>query len=353
MRAVVITGPGTLAPADVPEPAAGPDELLVEVSAAGVNRADLLQASGSYPPPAGAPDWPGLEVSGTVLAVGGAVAGWAPGDRVAALLPGGGYAERVAVHAGLALRVPDEGGGSVPDEAAAGGGAGLVGTLGLVGPLGLVGTLGLVEAAALPEALATVWSTLTAARLAAGETLLVRGGSGGIGTVAVQLAHAMGARVIATAGGPQRCERVRALGAEVVVDHRVPGLVDAVLAATGGAGVDVVLDVLGAGGLTDNLAVLADGGRLAVIGLQKGARGTLDLGLLLSRRATLLGTTLRSRPLPQKLAILSAVREHTWPMVADGRVRPVIHTRLPLAEAGEAHRLMAAGEVFGKVLLIP
>jgi putative PIG3 family NAD(P)H quinone oxidoreductase len=322
VRAAVVTGPGHLAVREVPEPAAGPQDLLVQVSAAGVNRADLLQATGHYPPPPGAPPWPGLEVSGTVLAVGSAVRdGWRPGDRVAALLPGGGYAQRVAVHAGLALAVPDE--------------------------------LGLDEAAALPEALATVWSTFAVARLSPGETVLVRGGSGGVGTVAVQLAAARGARVIATAGGPQRCARVRALGVPVVVDHREPHLADEVRAATGGAGVDVVLDVLGAGGLAENLSVLADDGRLAVIGLQRGTRAELDLGLLLARRASVIGTMLRSRPLPQKLAILAAVRSDAWPMVADGRVRPVIHARLPLDEAERAHRLLADGEAFGKVLLLP
>ncbi|HEY0117997.1 MAG TPA: NAD(P)H-quinone oxidoreductase, partial [Cellulomonas sp.] len=301
MRAVVITRPGgpeVLDLRDVPEPDPGPSDLLVDVVAAGVNRADLLQTAGYYPPPPGAPAWPGLEVSGTVSAVGSAVGGWAVGDRVAALLPGGGYAERVAVPAGLALRV----------------GAGL----------------DLVDAASLPEALATAWSTLTQAGLAPGESVLVRGGSGGVGTVAVQLARAAGAHVLATAGGPERCARVRTLGAEVVVDHREPGVPDAVLAATGGRGVDVVLDVLGAGGLAENLAVLARDGRLAIIGLQRGRTGELDLGLMMDKRATLLVTALRSRTLAAKLAIMADVREHVWPMVADGRIRPVVHARIPL-----------------------
>jgi putative PIG3 family NAD(P)H quinone oxidoreductase len=330
VRAVVVTGQSgahALRVEEVPAPVPGPGELLVEVVAAGVNRADLLQAAGQYPPPPGAPPWPGLEVSGRVVALGPGVGSapddepWRVGDAVAGLLPGGGYAEWVTLPVGLALRVP--------------------------------AALHLPDAAALPEALATVWSTLRAAHLAPHETLLVRGGSGGIGTVAVQLARALGVRVLATAGGEARCRRVGGLGADVVVDHREPGLVPAVLEATGGAGVDVVLDVLGAGGLAENLAVLATGGRLAVIGLQRGRHGDLDLGLLLERRATVLGTTLRSRPLAEKVQIMADVRAVAWPLVAEGRVRPVVHTRLPLERAAEAHRLLATGEAFGKVLLEP
>lgn len=324
MHVAAVTRPGTpaeLGIREVPEPVHGADDLLVDVAAAGVNRADLLQAAGHYPPPAGAPEWPGLEVSGTVREVGAGVAGWRVGDRLAALLPGGGYAERVAVPAVLALKVPDG--------------------------------LALVDAAALPEALATLWSTFTAARLAPGERLLVRGGSGGIGTVAVQLGRALGARVLATAGGPARCARVRGLGADLVVDHREPGLAAAVREATGGAGVDVVLDVLGAGGLAENLDVLADDGRLAVIGLQKGRRGEIDLGLLLARRITVVAATLRGRPLAQQAAIMAEVRERAWPLVAAGEVRPVVDSRLPLSQATEAHRRLSAGEVFGKLVLLP
>jgi putative PIG3 family NAD(P)H quinone oxidoreductase len=324
VHVAAVTRPGTpaeLGIREVPEPVHGADGLLVDVVAAGVNRADLLQAAGHYAPPAGAPEWPGLEVSGTVRQVGADVAGWRVGDRLAALLPGGGYAERVTVRAALALKVPDD--------------------------------LALVEAAALPEALATLWSTFTAARLAPGERLLVRGGSGGIGTVAVQLGRAPSARVLATAGGPARCARVRELGADVVVDHREPGLAAAVREATGGAGVDVVLDVLGAGGLAENLDVLADDGRLAVIGLQKGRRGEIDLGLLLAKRITVVAATLRGRPLAQQIAIMAEVREHAWPLVAAGEVRPVVDARLPLSEATEAHRRLSAGEVFGKLVLLP
>ncbi|MBO3085195.1 NAD(P)H-quinone oxidoreductase [Cellulomonas fengjieae] len=326
MRAVVITrpgGPDVLTVDDVQEPVPGPRDLLVEVAAAGVNRADLLQRAGHYPPPAGAPAWPGLEVSGTVVARG---AGLGPddiqlGDRVAALLAGGGYAERVTVPADLALRVPE----AVPT----------------------------VDAAALPEALATVWSNLRAARLSPGESLLVHGGSGGVGSIAVQVARALGTRVLATAGGPQRTARVLALGADVALDHREPGLVQRVREATQDRGVDVVLDVLGAGGLADNLAMLADDGRLVVIGMQQGRRGELDLAVLLTKRASVLGTTLRSRPHHQKVAIMDGVRRHVWPFVADGSVKPVVHARLGFDQAGDAHRLLETGEAFGKVLLIP
>jgi putative PIG3 family NAD(P)H quinone oxidoreductase len=324
VRAVVVTepgGPDVLAVRDVPPPEPGPADLLVAVAAAGVNRADLLQRQGHYPPPPGAPAWPGLEVGGTVLAVGADVAGWRVGDRVAALLAGGGYAEQVAVPADLALRVPEG--------------------------------VDLVEAAALPEALATVWSNLRAARLGPGETLLVRGGSGGVGSVAVQLAHALGTRVLATAGGPERVARVAALGADVALDHREPDLAARVLEATGGRGADVILDVLGAGGLAENLAALADDGRLVVIGLQKGSRGELDLGRLLAKRAAVIGTMLRSRPHEQKAAIVDGVRRHAWPLFASGAVRTPVHAVLPFERAADAHRLLETGEAFGKVLLVP
>lgn len=326
MRAVVVEKPGdpdVLSVRDVPDPVAGGTELLVEVAGAGVNRADLLQRAGHYDPPPGSPAWPGLEVAGTVAAVGAEVpveAGWQVGDRVAALLAGGGYAERVAVPAGLALRVPDD--------------------------------LPLVDAAALPEALATVWSNLRAARLEPGQTLLVQGGSGGVGSAAVQLAVALGVRVLATAGGPDRVARVRELGADVVVDHRGGDVVEQVRAATDGRGADVILDVLGAGGLADNLAMLADDGRLVVIGMQRGRRGELDLGALMAKRASVLGTMLRNRPLDQKVAIMDGVRRHVWPLVASGAVRPVVHARLPFERAADAHRLLETGEAFGKVVLV-
>ncbi|HWS58039.1 MAG TPA: NAD(P)H-quinone oxidoreductase [Actinotalea sp.] len=303
-----------------PDPVPGPGEVLVRVAAAGVNRADLLQRAGHYPPPPGAPGWLGLEVSGTVVAVGPG-AGWSVGSPVVALLDGGGYAELAVAPAGQVLPAPDG--------------------------------ISLRAAAALPEAACTVWSTLAAAGLRPGEWLLVHGGSGGVGSLAVQIGRAMGARVATTAGGPGRAARCAELGAQVTVDHRSEDFVERVRAATDGRGADVVLDVVGAAYLGRNLEVLATGGRLAVIGLQGGRRAELDLGLLLTRRATVLGTTLRSRPSAEKARIVAAVGEHVWPMVADGRVRPVVHAELPLARAEEAHAMLAAGEVFGTVLLVP
>lgn len=317
-------GPEQLQVADRPDPEPGPGEVLVRVAAAGVNRADLLQREGRYPPPPGAPDWPGLEISGVVAGHGpGAdAAAWPLGARVAALLPGGGYATAAVVPTGLLLPVPDE--------------------------------VDLVDAAGLPEALLTAWTNVVdAGRLVAGEVLLVQGGSGGVGSVAVQLGAALGAHVVATAGGAERARRCRELGARTVVDHRTEDVVAAVRDATGGHGADVVLDVLGAGGLATNLATLATGGRLIVIGTQRGARGEIDLGLLMARRASVIGTTLRARPLAEKERIVADVRAHAWPMLTDGRLRAVVHARLPLARAGDAHRLLDSGEVFGKVLLVP
>jgi len=301
---------------------AGPGQVLLEVAAAGVNRADLLQRQGHYPPPAGVPEWPGLEVSGRVLAVGEGVSSVREGESVCALLSGGGYAERVVVDASLVLPVPRG--------------------------------VDLVEAAALPEAAATAWSNLVdLARLRAGESVLVHGGSGGVGSFAVQLAAALGARVLATARDEARCARVRELGAELAIPYADAEIPTAVREATEGRGVDVVLDVLGAGALGDNLRALATGGRLVVIGLQRGRKGELDLGVLLSRRLTVAGTTLRSRPLAERAAIVAALREHVWPLLEQGRVRPVVHRALPMDRAGEAHELLDSGEVFGKLLLVP
>ena len=325
MRAIVVAspqGPDGLPVEDLPAPVPGPGEVLVRVRAAGINKADLLQRAGSYPPPPGVTDRLGLEVSGVVAALGDGVTGWSEGDRVCALVDGGGYAELVVVPAAQVLRVPDG--------------------------------IDLLDAAALPEAVCTAWSNLVdVGGLTAGSTVLVHGGSGGVGVVAVQLAAALGARVLTTAGGAARAERCLELGAEVAIDHRRDDVLHRVLEATGGAGVDIVLDVLGAGGLETNLRALATGGRLVVIGLQQGRRAEIDLGLLLARRAAVIGTTLRARPPHEKAAIVDSVRQTVWPMLLDGRLRPVVHARLPLAEAAAGHELLASGEVFGKVLLVP
>ena len=313
-------GPEALVLAEVPDPTLAPDEVLLDVVAAGVNRADLLQRQGHYPPPPGAPAYPGLECSGRVAAVGADVTGWAVGDQACALLSGGGYAARVAVPAGQLLPVP----------------AGV----------------SLVDAAALPEVACTVWSNVfMTAALAPGEWLLVHGGSSGIGTMAIQLAHAFGAHVAVTAGSAEKLEVCRSLGADVLVNYRDDDFVEAVKAATGGAGVDVILDNMGAKYLARNIDALAAYGRLMVIGLQGGTRAELDLGVLLRKRASVAATSLRARPAAEKAAIVAAVREHVWPLVASGAVRPIVHARMPLAQAADAHRLLESSTHIGKVLL--
>jgi putative PIG3 family NAD(P)H quinone oxidoreductase len=324
MRAVVVSSPGgpeALQVAEVPEPVAGFGEVVIEVAAAGVNRADLLQRQGHYPPPAGAPDWPGLECSGRIAEVGDGVEGWSVGDEVCALLSGGGYAERVAVPAGQMLPVP----------------AGL----------------DVVSAAALPEVVCTVWSNVfMLAGLRREETLLVHGGSSGIGTMAIQLAHRLGARVAVTAGSAAKLATCKKLGAQVLVNYREEDFVERVRAATDGAGADVVLDIMGAAYLARNLDVLATNGRLVVIGLQGGAKAELNLGALLAKRAALLATSLRARPPAEKAAIVGSVREHVWPLIESGDVRPVVDTTFPLDRAGDAHRRLDGSDHVGKVLLI-
>lgn len=323
MRAVVAVEPGgpeVLHVTELPDPAPGPGEVLVDVAATAVNRADLLQRRGLYPPPPGASDVIGLECSGTVAALGEGVTGWSVGDEVCALLAGGGYAERVVVPAGQLMPVP----------------AGV----------------GLVEAAALPEVACTVWSNVfMVAGLQPSETLLVHGGAGGIGTMAIQLATALGARVLTTAGSADKVERCRELGAAVAINYREEDFVAVAKEATDGAGVDVVLDNMGAAYLSRNVDVLAKGGRLVVIGMQGGTKGELDLGALLGKRGAVIATTLRARPVDEKAAICAAVAEHVWPLVADGVVRPIVHTTLPLADAADAHRLMEDSGHVGKIVL--
>lgn len=323
MKAVVITepgGPDVLTLADVPEPVAGPGEVVLEVAATAVNRADILQRQGHYPPPPGASSYLGLEASGTVVELGDGVSGWAVGDQACALLSGGGYAERVAVPAGQLLPVP----------------------------LGV----STVEAAALPEVTCTVWSNVfTLAGLQPGEVLLVHGGSSGVGTMAVQLGTRVGARVAVTAGSAEKLRRCAELGAEIMVNYREQDFVAAVRDATDGHGADVILDNMGAKYLSRNVDTLAVNGRLVVIGLQGGTRADLDLGRLLGKRAAVLATSLRARPAAEKAAIVASVREHVWPLIADDLVRPVVHTRMPLADVARAHRLVEGAGHVGKVLL--
>ncbi|PKW27733.1 NAD(P)H-quinone oxidoreductase [Phycicoccus duodecadis] len=323
MQAITIPepgGPDALVLSDVETPAPEAGEVLVRVAAAGVNRADTMQRQGHYPPPPGESEVPGLEVSGTVEALGDGVDGWAVGDEVCALLAGGGYAELVRVPAGQLLPVPSG--------------------------------VSLADAAALPEVACTVWSNVfLTANLQPGETLLVHGGSSGIGTMAIQLAKAVGATVAVTAGSAEKLEACRALGADILVNYRDEDFVERVRAATGGRGADVVLDNMGAKYLGRNVDVLAPNGRLVVIGLQGGRVGQLDLGALLVKRAAVIATSLRARPRDEKAAIVAAVREHVWPLVADGVVRPIIHSRHPLAEAAAAHREMEESGHIGKILL--
>jgi putative PIG3 family NAD(P)H quinone oxidoreductase len=323
MRAVVITepgGPDVLKVAEVPDPVPGPGEVLVEIVAAGVNRADVMQRQGRYPPPPGAPPYPGLECSGRIAALSDGTTDWNVGDEVCALLGGGGYAEQVAVPTGQLLPLP--------------------------------GGVTLADAAGLPEVACTVYANVfQQARLQPGETLLVHGGASGIGTMAIQLARATGARVACTASTPAKLERCRELGADLAIDYTDVDFVDAVRGFTDGNGADVILDIIGAAYLERNVAALATGGRLAVIGLQGGSRAELDLGMLLMKRARVQASSLRARPLAEKAAIVSAVGENVWPLISDGWVRPVIDRVLPLAEAPEAHRLIEAGAHVGKILL--
>jgi putative PIG3 family NAD(P)H quinone oxidoreductase len=325
MRAVVISRPGgpeVLTWREVPDPVPGPGEVLVAVAASAVNRADLLQREGHYDPPPGSSPYPGLECSGRITGLGEGVEGWSVGDEVAALLSGGGYAEQVTVPVGQLLPVPPG--------------------------------VDLVHAAALPEVTCTVWSNVfMLAGLRPGETLLVHGGSSGIGTMAIQLGRAMGARVAVTAGSTDKLERCRELGADVLVNYRDEDFVEAVRTATGGHGADVVLDNMGAKYLARNLDVLATSGRLSVIGMQGGTRAELDLGLLMRKRGAVFSTSLRARPADEKAAIVASTREHVWPLVEAGTVRPVVDRVLPMAEAAEAHRLVESSSHVGKVLLTP
>jgi putative PIG3 family NAD(P)H quinone oxidoreductase len=323
MRAVIATGPGgpeVLEVRDVPDAEPGPGEVAIAVAATAVNRADLLQRQGFYPPPRGASEVIGLECSGEIAALGEGVTGWRVGDRVCALLAGGGYASRVVCPVGQVMPVPDG--------------------------------VDLVTAAALPEVACTVWSNVfMIAGLEAHESFLVHGGAGGIGTFAIQLVHHLGARVFATAGTPEKLALCAELGAEVTINYREEDFVEVVRDRTDGAGIDVILDNMGAKYLGRNVDSLATEGRLVVIGMQGGTKGELDLGKLLGKRGAVIATSLRGRPPEEKAAICASVVEHVWPLVSAGLVRPIVSTTMPLEKVVAAHQLMESGEHSGKILL--
>jgi len=321
MRAIKLRepgGPDNLEWVEVPDPEPGPGEVLLDVAASAVNRADLLQRQGNYPPPPGASDILGLECSGTIAELGDGVEGWQPGDEVCALLAGGGYAERVVVPAGQLLPLPGE--------------------------------VDLITSAGLPEVACTVWSNVVMlAGLSEGEVLLAHGGAGGIGTHAIQVGKALGATVAVTAGSAERLDRCRQLGADIAINYREQDFVEVLRAETGGA--DVILDNMGAKYLDRNISALKTGGRLTIIGMQGGVKAELNIGKLMGKRASVSGTTLRARPVDDKARIVADVRERLWPLVAEGRVRPIVGQVVPMSEAADAHRALDEGGVFGKVLL--
>lgn len=323
MKAITIPVPGgadALIEADVEAPKPQPGEVVVDVVAAGVNRADVMQRMGHYNPPKGSSPLPGLEVSGRIGEVGMGVEGWQVGDEVCALLTGGGYAEQVAVPAAQLLPVPKG--------------------------------VDLAQAAALPEVTCTVWSNVfLTANLQPGQVLLVHGGSSGIGTMAIQLAREVGAHVAVTAGSAEKLEVCRELGAEILVNYREEDFVARVRTASDGHGADVILDNIGAKYLERNIDLLAVNGRLVVIGLQGGRSAEINLGAILAKRCALIATTLRARPAQEKATIVAAVREHVWPLIEAGRVGPVVHSTYPLAQAADAHREMESSTHIGKILL--
>ncbi|KKC05852.1 NAD(P)H-quinone oxidoreductase [Mycobacterium nebraskense] len=324
MRAIVAESSDQLSWQEVPDVGAGAGEVLIKVAAAGVNRADVLQAAGKYPPPPGASEIIGMEVSGVVAEVGSGVTDWSVGQEVCALLAGGGYAEYVAVPAGQVMPIPD--------------GADLV------------------DAAGLPEVACTVWSNLVlTAHLGKGQLLLVHGGGSGIGTHAIQVARALGARVAVTAGSAEKLTFCRELGAEITINYRDEDFVARLRDETGGAmGANVILDIMGAAYLDRNIDALATDGQLVIIGMQGGITGELNIGKLLMKRARVIGTTLRARPVTgpnSKTEIVQAVIGSVWPMIAEGRVRPIIGARMPIQQAGEAHQQLTSGKVTGKIVL--
>ncbi|MEI2711821.1 MAG: NAD(P)H-quinone oxidoreductase [Nocardioides sp.] len=325
MRAITMEsfgGPDVMALTELPDPVAGEGEVVIEVAATAVNRADTLQRQGYYPPPPGVTDVMGLECAGTIVEVGQAVERWQVGDRVCALLAGGGYASRVAVPWQQVMPVPSN--------------------------------LDLPAVAALPEVSATVWSNVwMTARLQPGETLLVHGGAGGIGSFAIQLATALGHRVITTVGSDEKANTARGLGADLAINYRTEDFVAATKEATDGRGVDVILDNMAGSYLARNLSTLATGGRLAIIGMQGGTRAELDMGKLLVKRAAVMATSLRPRPVAEKGAICREVEDSIWPLVESGQILPVIDQVMPLSEVAQAHQRLEASEHTGKIVLIP
>ena len=323
MHAIVVESADRLTWQKVPDVAPSASQVLVRVSSAGINRADLLQAAGMYPPPPGASDILGLEVSGTIAEVGEHADRWAIGQPVCALLAGGGYAEYVAVPEGQVMPVPD--------------------------------TVELPHAAALPEVACTVWSNLVmTAGLSAGHVVLLHGGASGIGTHAIQVARALDCRVAVTAGSKPKLDLCKELGAEILINYRDEDFVERVREATDGAGADVILDIMGAAYLDRNVDALANDGRVVIIGMQGGIKGELNVAKLLGKRGGVIATTLRGRPVQgpsSKSEVVSEVVANVWPMVADGRVRPIIGAEFPIEQAAAAHELLDSGDVSGKVLL--
>lgn len=323
MRAIEIARPGgpeVLTVASRPTPTPGADEVLIRVEAAGVNRPDLMQRQGNYPPPPGASDIPGLEVAGRVVAIGAGVPGIKESETVCALVTGGGYAEYVVVPTAQCLPVPKG--------------------------------LSMVEAAALPETIFTCWSNLVdGGKLAKGETLLVHGGASGIGTTAIQLGIALGGRVVVTAGSEEKCAACRRLGADVAINYKTGDFVPAVKAATAGKGVDVVLDMVGGDYVRRDIEVMAPGGRHVSIATQAGAEATIPIFRVMMKRLILTGSTLRARSVAEKGAIAAALRQNAWPLIEAGRLRPQIHATFPLARAADAHRALEAGDHVGKIVL--
>ena len=324
MLAIEIREPGdpeVLTPVERPRPEPAAGDILIKVAAAGVNRPDVLQRRGRYPPPPGASDLPGLEVAGTVASVGAGVSSWSEGDAVCALVAGGGYAEYCAAPAPQCLPVPRG--------------------------------LDLITAAAIPETFFTVWTNVfERGRLKAGESILIHGGSSGIGTTAIQLARAFGARVFATAGSAEKCAACERIGAERCINYRDTDFVAAVRDLTGGAGVNVVLDIVAGEYVPKNLDALAIEGRLVQIGVLGGPRTEINVGVIMQKRLTVTGSTLRARPIADKAAIAGAVREHVWPLLESGTVKPIVYATFPLRDAAAAHRLMESSEHIGKIVLI-